>query len=201
MKYYVIYALKHDSDVIYVGCTIRPLKKRLSSHFAPSSRCRLVREYVSKYGGDAITIEPLSQHSDKAVAETIEAHYVQKWSPCCNATPDGQGGSGKSSAETRAKMSAASSGENNAFYGKTHSAETRAKISAAGSGENHPNYGKTFSAEHRAKISKTKRSSVWQHSDEIVHLYNGKEFSQREIADKFGCSRRTIRRIIKASKA
>ena len=53
--------------------------------------------------------------------------------------------------------------EVNPFYGRHHSAEAKAKISAASKGEKNyfygmkgelaPNYGKTFSDEHRAKIS------------------------------------------------
>lgn len=78
----------------------------------------------------------------------------------------------KLSADTRAKMSKAKSGENHPMFGKHHSEktlekiraamnrpETRAKMSASMSGENHPMYGKTRSAETRAKISAAKSAS------------------------------------------
>ena len=48
--------------------------------------------------------------------------------------------------EHKAKISAAKSGENHPFFGKTHTEESRAKISAA-------HTGKTLSDEHKAKIS------------------------------------------------
>ena len=108
MKYYVIYALKHDDKPIYVGCTTQPLKDRLRDHRKNSNKSRLVRGYMDEHGRSAITIEPLSQHSDKAVAHSIETHYIQKWSPCCNGNSHGQDGVDKHTPETRAKMSASS---------------------------------------------------------------------------------------------
>ena len=98
-----------------------------------------------------------------------------------NLTDGGEGLSGPSP-ETRSKLSAAQKGENNPFYGKTHSLETRAKQSAemkgntnrkgkthspetrakqsaVKKGENNPNYGKTHSPEARAKMSK---NSKWK---------------------------------------
>ena len=181
MKYYVIYALKHADTPIYVGCTTN-LKKRLSYHLHPSTTCRLVREYMDEHGRNKMdySMYPLSQHSDKTVAETIEAHYVQKFTPCCNLTSDGIGRS-----DNR--------GEKNPMYGKKHSAETRAKISKAGigrsalRGERHPSYGKPAPNRH----------PVWEHADEIVRLYNEEGLSQLAIAEKFDCGRNPIQSILK----
>lgn len=53
------------------------------------------------------------------------------------------------SAETKAKLSLAKSGENNPFFGKTHSTEILAKMSKA-------KRGTIFSAETRTKMSKAK---------------------------------------------
>ncbi len=64
------------------------------------------------------------------------------------------------SPETRAKISAALSGENSPNFGKHLSAETRAKISANlpdNSGPRHPNFGKKASADTRAKLSASRR--------------------------------------------
>lgn len=64
---------------------------------------------------------------------------------------------GKSpSAETRAKLRAATAGKNNPMFGKTHSAEARSKIGAANSGEKNHNFGKSLSLETRRKISAAK---------------------------------------------
>ncbi|NBU34555.1 hypothetical protein EB118_19915 [bacterium] len=69
------------------------------------------------------------------------------------------------SAETLAKISAASKGENNPNFGKIHSTETKAKISAAGKG-NKRNLGKTHSAETKQKMSEAKKGKT--HSAETL---------------------------------
>lgn len=56
------------------------------------------------------------------------------------------------SSETRARMSAAQVGSKNHRFGKSHSIETRAKMSAARAGEKHPLFGKSHSPEAREKI-------------------------------------------------
>jgi group I intron endonuclease len=66
--------------------------------------------------------------------------------------------------ETKKKLSAALSGENHPLYGKTHSDETKMKMSAALSGENNPNYGKTASDETKKKLSAAQSGKT--HSDE-----------------------------------
>lgn len=63
----------------------------------------------------------------------------------------------KHTQETLEKMSIANSGENNGFYGKTHSEETKQKMSEKAKihsiGENNGMYGKTHSQETKDKIS------------------------------------------------
>ena len=57
------------------------------------------------------------------------------------------------SEETRQKLSAAQSGENNPNFGKPPSEETRQKMSDAHSGEKNHNFGKHHSEETRKKMS------------------------------------------------
>jgi hypothetical protein len=95
-----------------------------------------------------------------------------------NRTNGGEGPSGAVvSEETRRKLSEANKGENNYFYGRTHSKETRRKLSEwnkgktaseetkrkmseAKKGENHPNYGKSPSEETKTKMSKAQRGKT-----------------------------------------
>ena len=56
-------------------------------------------------------------------------------------------------AEWSSKLSSACTGENNPFYGKTHSEETRALMSAAKLGKSPPNKGKLMSDEQKALLS------------------------------------------------
>lgn len=70
---------------------------------------------------------------------------------------DGGDGAANPSVATRAKKSAAHSGENNPFFGKTHSEESRAKISKAHTGRVH-------SPESRANVAASIRGRV--HTEE-----------------------------------
>jgi hypothetical protein len=71
-----------------------------------------------------------------------------------NKTNGGDGSSGcKYTEERREKIK----GENNPFYGKTHSEEIKEKIRQSKLGENNPNYGKSHSEENRRKMSEKKK--------------------------------------------
>ena len=102
-----------------------------------------------------------------------------------NRTDGGEGSSGLvHSDKSKAKISAATKGENNPMYGKTgenaprygqyHMNETKVKMSIVKRGENNPNYGKQFSEEHRARMSTAR-------SGEKNHMY-GKQFSEEHRA-------------------
>ena len=60
-------------------------------------------------------------------------------------------------AETRKKMSESQTGENNSFYGKTHTPEACKKISESNKGKPAWNKGKPFSKEARKKMSESKK--------------------------------------------
>ena len=70
---------------------------------------------------------------------------------------DGGEGASNPSAETRTKLSAVKKGENNPFFGKSHSADARAKLSEVNKGENNPNFGKSASSDTRQKQSSAQR--------------------------------------------
>lgn len=58
--------------------------------------------------------------------------------------------------EARQKISVATMGEKNPFYGRHHSDKTKQTISEAKTGENHQNYGKHLSEKTRKKIAESK---------------------------------------------
>lgn len=118
------------------------------------------------------------------------------------------------SAETRAKLSIASTNNKN-FEGKTHSSETRAKISAAKKGKpgKSPNAetrakisaahkGRPKSEETRAKISAALkgRAPKGMVSDvqvcEIRRIRTNTELTLKEIAAQCGVSKATVHRIV-----
>jgi hypothetical protein len=92
-----------------------------------------------------------------------EAHKGRKCAPFSaehrakiGATSKGR----KHSAEARARISAAVSGENHPNFGKHPSEETRVKMSLSKSGEKHSNFGKRRSPETRSKISASKKGHL-----------------------------------------
>ena len=98
--------------------------------------------------------------------------------PLVNMTDGGEGTSGyRHTEETRQNMSDAQKGENNSFYGKSHSnehckkisnaqkgkshsVESRQKMSDAQKGENNHNFGKSLSVETCQKLSAANKGKV-----------------------------------------
>jgi len=169
----------------YVGQTIRGLDERWWYHCWSANRGAgyLLHKAIRKYGPDAFTHEIL-EHTTIEDVNAREIYWIAELKTRehgYNMTDGGEGTRGwvpdeewrtkigaanrgkKLSAEHRAKLSVALSGENNPMYGKkgeknhmygkTRSSATRVNISVSKSGENNPNYGKHHSAEHRAKLS------------------------------------------------
>jgi hypothetical protein len=103
-----------------------------------------------------------------------------------NKTDGGDGPSGAiRSEETKQKMSEARTGENNHFYGKSHTLETRNKLSERFSGENHPMYGKNHSQESRQKISKVHKGKIpWNKGKKGVQIPSEETKKKRSKAMK-----------------
>lgn len=107
-----------------------------------------------KYGHSAFSVEIL-EYCDKDDTLTRENYYLFKFKPDYNIAKDASATFlGRfHSEETKAKLSAANSGEKHPMFGKSRSEETKAKLRAARLGEKHPLFGKTPSEETKAKIS------------------------------------------------
>ena len=70
---------------------------------------------------------------------------------------EGGGNGGKLSEEVKQKISESMTGENNPFYGQTHTDKTKQKISKSMSGENHPMFGQTHTEETKQKMSDSQK--------------------------------------------
>lgn len=114
------------------------------------------------------------------------------------------------SKETMEKLSHNMHGSNNHFYGKHHSKESKLKISSAQVGRKRPVRSKEHCEKIRqSKLGKPRPEFVKQRlretkiklntlqKEELRNLYNSGEFTQKQLAEKFGVGIATICRALK----
>lgn len=128
--------LKSPSGKIYIGQTIRSIKKRLNQHQEKSSGCRAICGAIKKYGWENFEI-------DWYECPDNQLNKHEKWMVILMRTlsPNGYnlkegGGNGKLSEETKQKLREAN-------LGKTHTKETKQKMSKSKKGEKNSMFGKT----------------------------------------------------------
>ena len=122
---------------------------------------------------------------DNIMLNGLEIQYIEACNPKFNFTLGGDGMVGYvPSKETREKLSKANKGkkrpelskrmigENNHFYGKTHSLESREKMSKA-------RKGKTFSQEHKDKLSKSLKGKMAGENHFMFGKTHSKETKER----------------------
>ena len=138
---YKIICLK--SNKIYIGFTKHTINHRLSTHFRnakrTSSKNNKFGNAILKYGREHFLIESIFITNDKNIAIEKEKYFIKFYNAVkqgYNSSVGGEyGGNGINHADFN--------GENNPFFGKTHSLDSRKKISENVRGEKHPNFGKT----------------------------------------------------------
>lgn len=171
---------------IYVGQTIRSIKKRFKEHSKADS---LIGRAIRKYGEENFVVvsieecETLEKLNEREIFWTAKLNCKSPFG--YNQTDGGEGTLNPSeetraklskarrkrklSAEARQKISLAQTGNKN-FLGHTHSEETRKKISAAHKGKKLSaetklklsliNIGNKHTAEARAKISEAGKGRI-----------------------------------------
>ena len=162
----------------YIGQTVHDAKKtRISKHLSGKGS-QLVKQAIEKYGKDAFTYEILHDGIIPEFLDTLEIAAIKAFNTIAphgyNLTYGGEGCS--PSKQTRKKISDAMrgrKGENNSFYGKTHSEETRHIISEK-------NKGRERSEEHRQKHAKALRGRKYteEHRRKISESRKGKKLSE-----------------------
>lgn len=160
MRTCFIYALCEPGTrtVRYIGKTASP-KKRFRAHLWASCKLKSHLGNWLRSLGEAVPNFVLLREVPESEGNSAEINYIRiaresLGMELVNATEGGEGVSGWiPSAETRAKIGAANSGEN-------CSAETRAKKSAAISGKKHPLFGKHLLPETCAKISSSNSGKI-----------------------------------------
>lgn len=146
--YGIIYKITNQlNGKPYVGQTTRSIEERFKEHVSHNQY--LIGRAIRKYGKENFSIEVLEE------CETFEQLNEREryWITCLdciapkgyNLTDGGEGGF-HHTPETRARISAANTGEGHPMFGKHHSAEAKAKIAASGKG-------RIMSEETKAKLA------------------------------------------------
>ena len=123
---------------LYIGQSVNPAY-RAKRHFWKNNGCVKLRNAIAKYGREQFTFSVLCWCSGKADANEVEELLISLGNTRAdgyNITPGGFG---------------TGAGEDNPFFGKTHSAELKAKLSAN-------RVGKPMAAATREKIANANRN-------------------------------------------
>lgn len=122
---------------MYIGQSVNPAY-RAKQHFWKNSGCVKLRHAIEKYGRDSFSFSVLCWCADKADANEVEELLIVLGDTRVsgyNITPGGFG---------------TGAGENNPFFGKSHTAEFKAKLAAK-------RLGKPMAATTREKIANANR--------------------------------------------
>jgi len=180
----------------YIGKTDKGIHFRLRTHISEARRGKSNSHFhnaILRYGVESFNsvVLYISFENDSKHLYDVEAKLISDYSTFYtgyNLTPGGLGtGSGrdhpkwgtKQSSETKAKISAAQSGEKNHNYGKKATLETRRKQSVAHSGENNAAWGKSLPESRKAKISASlmgKKHIRYDHAIYYFRHVSGLEF-------------------------
>lgn len=133
---------------IYIGQTVRPIKKRFRQHQHQSSRCSAIYNAIKKYGWDNFEKDYYEcPNEDLNFDEELLVREMRTLSPGGYNLREGGGSTGKLSEETKQKLS----GENHHMWGGTHSDKTKLEMSKNRQGDNNNMFGKSHSEESRQK--------------------------------------------------
>jgi group I intron endonuclease len=150
----------------YIGQSLVSEKERTKSHKKSKDSTHFHRA-IRKYGWDKFTTEILHENIDPLFIDDWEIYYIAQYDTFgkngFNMTAGGGGIKGYRHTDTHKKhLSATMSGENNPFYGRTHSEETLLLLKQR-VGEKNPHFGTKFTEEHKRKIAKAhlKRVEQW----------------------------------------
>lgn len=168
------------NNKVYIGKTVSSLERRKIQHRSDAKKklykC-IFHAAIDKYGEDNFCWEVVDRCLFSESLIELEKYYIKKFNSKAphgyNMTDGGEGVPGRPMSE-RARLAAhqrkgkyhhtrqwkenkraASLGERNPFFGKTHSSETKKKMSDKHrdcSGRNNPMFGVPMSAEHKEKL-------------------------------------------------
>ena len=146
----LVYEAKFPNGKRYIGLTGKSLERRMIEH-KHKSKYSNTRFYnaIRKYGWDNVVWSIVEECSSEEQMKEKERYYIKEFNTLdkqdgYNLREGGDGGN--HSEETKAKISAKNSGENNGMHGKT--------------GDKHHNFGKKYTEEHRRKLSEAHKGQT-----------------------------------------
>jgi len=165
----IIYKIQNKiNGKIYIGQTIRTLKKRINGHLN-QTRCYRIHRALLKYDIDNFDISILATAKTIEELNILEEKYIEEYN---SLSPNGYnlttGGKNRTpSEEAKRKMSESRKGYklteeakrkiSDFRKGRKLTEETRRKISESLRGEKHYLYGKRLSEEHKRNLSESLR--------------------------------------------
>jgi group I intron endonuclease len=177
-----VYMLKNKiNGKIYIGQTIRPIKRRLEEHRSgESSKCRALYSAIKKHGWDNFEKDYYEcPDEDLNFDEELLVREMMTISTNGYNLREGGGSRGKHSKESKQKMRIAT-------LGKKRSEETKQRCKEAKTGKNNPNYGKTQSDDSNRKRSEKmtgEHNHMYGKTGEKHH--NSKRIYQYELDGTF----------------
>ena len=190
--YGVIYKIMNQLDGKgYVGQTTRSLEERFRGHIRADS---YLGRAIRKYGAENFTCEVIEECDTREQLNEREIFWIAELNTKVpngyNMTDGGEGTVGcYPSDETRAKLSVATSGENNPFFGKHHTEESLAKMSEAHRGNT------AWVGRHHRKESKVKMSAYRRANTPFKNLLaemDKRQITYKDLAELLGMARMTL---------
>ena len=137
----IIYKITNKiNNKVYIGQTIRSLKKRWIEHCCKGSCCPFIHRAIAKYGVDNFTIEQIDHSHSREELDNKEVFWIEFYN---SIAPNG--------------YNLTSGGETN----KNINEEVRRKISDGHKGEKNHRFGTHISEEHKQKISEANKGIKW----------------------------------------
>jgi group I intron endonuclease len=168
---------------VYIGQTWLSLKERAGKEGHHYKECIYLYNAIEKYGWSNFEYKILAIEFSQTNANDTEDFFIEEYNSRntnLGYNIRGGGSTGRLSEETKQKLSILNSGENNYFFGKTHSEEAKQAISE-NTKNNHENGLYANKNEKQKKFTDDEEK-------EIISLYVQGNISIQELMNKFDFS-------------
>lgn len=189
-----IYKLLNKTNTkVYIGQTTRTVKERFASGHGYVKQPHL-HHAIQRYGAANFYYEIIAFCGTQEVADELERHFIQKYDAIEQGYNIALGGNaiGTMSAATRQKISQSMKGRKQSAAHKNNLSKVRKGVKKT-----------PFTPEHKANMSAVRRKSdnpsfKAGHIDvaKLKEEYGSNQFTQAELAKKYGVSPATISRLL-----